>query len=115
MTRPECPTCGNSVTVQVAAYGEFFATRQRAMPIRSRAVVFLDMHPDDALIFDFAGVQAVTGGFADELVASLAGAYPGRVRVVGANADVAATIALALTRRGTTADVQTITEPEETP
>ncbi len=114
MTTPrQCPTCAESPTVRLAAYGEFFATRGLARSIRARAATFLAMHPEERVILDFTGVQAATGGFADELVAVLAATHPGRVRVCGASGGLADTIQVALTRRDITADVHTT--DEETP
>jgi hypothetical protein len=54
--------------------------------------------PDGTVRLDFTNVAAITAGFADELVAGLA-ADGRNVDIAGANADVAETVRLALSRR----------------
>lgn len=81
MTRP---------TIHVADWGEFHATRHRAQEIAIAIVAA------GATIVDFTGVQAVAGGFADELRTHL----PEGAELVGMNAEVAETFADVTSRRG---------------
>jgi hypothetical protein len=79
-------------------YGyEFFATRAYAARIRAMADVMLA--GAERLVVDFTGVEAITGQFADELVAQLKVRYGPRVVTVGMNEYVADTVGLAIKRR----------------
>lgn len=73
---------------------DFYATRYRAGCVRDKIEA---MAPDRAVTLSFAGVQAITGTFADELVCGLTAAG-WQVTVEGANEDVADTIQLAMRR-----------------
>lgn len=60
-----CRGMAGSVIVHVARHGEFFATREKARQIISAETGALPER--EAVILDWAGVQAVTGAFAGEL------------------------------------------------
>lgn len=92
-----------TVQIEVSQFGKFFATRHRAAEIRTIVEQVLAAEPDDALLLDFEGVEAVTGGFADELVAQLRHRHGNRICWDGANESVADTILEALARRAGTA------------
>lgn len=82
-------------TLRLHEWGVFHATRAHAQQIR--AVV--EAEPDRTTSIDFAGVEAITISFADELLAKLAAS--GRwLRLSNANEEVAETIETALRRRG---------------
>lgn len=87
------------VRYRIGDAGTFLALRQTARLVAE--------HPeeatsaDDVIILDFTGVQAVTGAFADELLARVTDTSPGyRLRIEGATADVRDTLAITLERRG---------------
>jgi len=84
---------------QVAVNGRFLATRSRARYIRD--VISSSPGP---YVLDFAGVDAITDAFGDELVAGLAAAGHG-VTVVGATGDVREQLVEVLARRGLTGAV----------
>lgn len=87
-------------TFPVGEHGRFFATRAYAGTLRGLVTDQLAGLPaGEPLELDFAGVLAITGAFADELVAGLVVEYGPRVTVAGADEDVAETIAVALGRR----------------
>lgn len=92
------PAAESRTPYRIAPWGRWLATRARAAEIRAAAEAAAPV------TLDFADVEAITGGVADELVATLAAA--GRqVDVTGANEDVADTIRLALSRRTHTSEV----------
>jgi hypothetical protein len=84
---------------RVADHGAFLATREAGRRARE-AVEALLLTAAASVTLDFTGVEAITGGFADEFVAKLIGTYGGRVYVRNANDDVWQTITRALERRG---------------
>lgn len=79
--------------VRMAAYGSFFATRQKMREIISER---LDALQGQAIIIDWEGVEAVTGAFASEYAAWFL-RTPG-VHVRWMNDEVRETIALARRR-----------------
>lgn len=91
----ECPTerKGRPVRYAVGEWGVYFGTRAHAAEIR----LDVGRRTTSAVLLDFTGVQAMTGAFADELVAELAAGRP--VEVTGANEYVAETIRFAAARR----------------
>lgn len=87
---------------RVARWGAWLATRHRAAGIRASAESSM---PVGVVRLDFTGVEAITGGVADELVVTLA-ANGRQVDITGANDDVAETIRVALTRREHSGEVR---------
>lgn len=88
------------IPYHVGMHGRFFATRAKGAEIRATVEAALARFPDEwGLALDLGGVEAMSGGFADELVAALTARHGERITVVRANDDVAETIALAVRRR----------------
>ena len=87
------------IEIEVRQFGQFLATRRRAGEIRTMVEQILIDEPGDLVVLDFTDVEAITGGFADELVAHLRQNHGDRVRAANANTFVAETIATAVTRR----------------
>lgn len=87
------------IAYPIAIHGTWFATRQRAAEIRAIVEHALTQRADRTVILDFTDVEAITGGFADELVAKLLAEHGDRVTVTAANEDIAAVIQLVLSRR----------------
>jgi hypothetical protein len=79
--------------------GAFFATRHAGRQVYVEAAALLDSQPDGQLVLDFAGVEAVTLAFADELVANLVERFGARIVVADLNEDVFQAIWAALRRR----------------
>jgi uncharacterized protein (DUF1330 family) len=100
-----CRQCGDKIVAHHDAYrvvqhgGTFFATRHQGRKIREAVETQLAAQPE--VVLNFEDVEAITATFADELVANLVVAHPGRITCVGANEDVAATVQRALVRRMT--------------
>lgn len=92
------------LTCRVAEFGSYFATRDRGRTVRHAAIGMLAEREDvDTLVLDFAGVEAITNGCADEMVAGLITRQDDRhIFVRGANREVWDAIITALTRRGLT-------------
>jgi hypothetical protein len=88
--------------LRVGARGAFFATRHAARQIYDEAVALLGDDDGSRLLLDFAGVEAVTVTFADELVANLVARYGARIVVAGMNREVGEAVTVALTRRAGT-------------
>ncbi len=86
-----------TVNVASAAGHEFLATRTLAEKLREQIVAEAGDH--DAVMLDFSDVQAVTGAFADELVAKLVEQHQGTVSFGGCNPWVNDTIREAIRRR----------------
>jgi anti-anti-sigma regulatory factor len=86
-------TAPGPAVVRMAAYGSFFATRQKMREIISGR---LDALQGQAIIIDWEGVEAVTGAFASEYAAWFL-RTPG-VHVRWMNDEVRETIALARRR-----------------
>lgn len=88
------------IPYHVGMHGAFYATRATGADIRLAVEAALAKLPAEwGIVLDFGGVEAMTGGFADELVAVLTVRHGERITVTGANPDVAETIALAIARR----------------
>ena len=60
-----CRGMAGSVVIHIARRGQFFATRASARQIISEEIDTLSQR--EAVILDWAGVQAVTGAFAAEM------------------------------------------------
>lgn len=87
-------------TFAVAEHGQWLATRAHAQHLRDLVEEQLaELSDGEQLRLDFDGVEAVTGAFADELVAALVAEHGLRVTAVNSNPDVTETIDLALSRR----------------
>ncbi len=88
-------------TIKLANYGggQFFGTRYLGADIRNDAEALLTDHPDEQIVLDFTGVEAVTTAFADELVANLRAVYGDRITLAGADAEILDAITVALARR----------------
>lgn len=86
---------------RVHDYGTYFATRGQGRVVRMAAIAMLAAREDvDSLVLDFAGVEAITNGCADEMVASLIVQQDDRrIFVTGASHDVWEAITTALARR----------------
>lgn len=93
-----------TATFSVAEHGKWLGTRRLAATIRDLVEAQLTRLDDgEQLALDFTDVEAVTGAFADELVAELCARHGRRITTAGANEEVAETIGLAMSRRtGTT-------------
>lgn len=88
------------VEYQVVQHGAFLATRHVGQQARNAVEALLAVvGAGERVTLDFIGVEAVTGAFADELVARLIQEHGTRIVVMGANVDVAETVQLALSRR----------------
>ena len=91
---------------RVADYGSYFVTRDMGRTVRHAAISALAERDDlDTLVLDFAGVEAITNGCADEMVAGLIAQQDDRrILVERANEDIREAIVTALTRRGLSTD-----------
>lgn len=91
---------GDAERYRVAQHGTFFATRESGRRVRAEVERQLDMLPGGpGVVLDFAGVEAITGGFADELVANLVVVHGRRITWTGTNKDVRETVERAIERR----------------
>ena len=89
---------------KVRDFGTYFATRDLGRTVRAAAIDMLATSADlDSIVLDFDGVEAITNGCADEMVAGLITRQDDRrIFVRGANSEVWDAIITALTRRGLT-------------
>lgn len=81
----------------IAPWGEYLATRSRAVDIGGEIVA--PHLPETPLTIDFAGVVAITNSFADELLGVLTFGRA-QLTIVGASRDVRETLAVEIERRG---------------
>jgi hypothetical protein len=97
----ERPVTGD-LRLRLADDGEFLATRDHGRLIRQHAAWLLALLGEQSgqmLTLDFAGVAAVTVGFADELVANLVADHGHRIVLAGMEPEVASAVERALSRR----------------
>lgn len=86
------------VVFHMAEHGQWFGTRGAGARIRAFVEKLLDGNGRKVVI-DFTGVEAITGGFADELVVELVSVYGARITTTCGNEEVTDAIQAALSRR----------------
>jgi hypothetical protein len=82
---------------RIADEGTFLALRANAATLR--AAIEQDLASGFTAVLDFTGVEAITNGYADELVGKLRAQHGDRVRWEGANPEVLDAIQTAISRR----------------
>lgn len=95
---------GVAFNVASEAGHAYLATRHLAAILRGRVEERIEAAGEHVIVaLDFAGVEVMTGGFADELVAKLVAQQSDHhiIGLAGMNDDVAATIRMAIDRRTT--------------
>lgn len=108
--RPECRDVADNATpdlrLRVAEHGAWFVVRSNARRVRGEAIGLLAENEEDMILtLDFDGVQAITNGCADEMVAGLIVRQDDRtIRVANTNDEVADAIVTALARRELTVE-----------